>query len=119
VRFIALDRERNEGMISGTVTDFLDATIPLAVLGANGQPQRIEAVLDTGFSGFLTLPLAIIESLQLPWMYRQRGMLADGQFHPFDVYAATSMLQRFSGTTASEPSRSKQPKLIRSSACPS
>jgi clan AA aspartic protease len=76
-------------MISGTVTESLDATISLTVLGAAGQPQQIEAVLDTGFSGFLTLPLATIESLQLPWMFRQRGMLADGQFHPFDVYAAT------------------------------
>jgi predicted aspartyl protease len=37
----------------------------------------------------LTLPPSLVESLGLPWLCRQEGVLADGQLHTFDVYAAT------------------------------
>jgi clan AA aspartic protease len=49
----------------------------------------VEAVIDTGFNGFLTLPPALIATLGLPWLCRQQGQLADGSFHVFDVYVAT------------------------------
>lgn len=76
-------------MISGTVTELLDAVLSLLVRGDDGQSQQVEAVIDTGFSGELTLPHSLVESLGLPWLCRQEGVLADGQLHTFDVYSAT------------------------------
>jgi clan AA aspartic protease len=76
-------------MISGLVTEQLDAILGLSVRGEDGPLQQIEAVIDTGFSGELTLPPSLVESLGLPWLCRQEGVLADGQLHTFDVYAGT------------------------------
>ena len=42
-------------MIAGVFSDH-EARVPLVVLGPNGKEQGIAAILDTGFSGFLTLP---------------------------------------------------------------
>ena len=75
-------------MISGAVNAGLEATIRLEVLGADGQ-QRVEAIIDTGLSGFLTLPPALITLLGLTWLAREPGILADGTVGLFYVYRAT------------------------------
>src|SRR5262249_31640695 len=49
----------------------------------------VEAVVDTGFNGFLTLRPSIITRLALQWLYRDEGTLADGSVELFDVYAGT------------------------------
>jgi clan AA aspartic protease len=76
-------------MIIGVVNANREATIRLVVHGANGQSQEIEAVIDTGFTGFLTLPSSLIALLGLSWLGRQQAMLADGVVRLFDVYGAT------------------------------
>jgi clan AA aspartic protease len=76
-------------MISGTVTANLEAVVPLIVLGASGQQQPLDPVLDTGFTGYLTLPTALIASLGLVWLGRGQAVLADGSVGLFDVYRAT------------------------------
>jgi predicted aspartyl protease len=58
-------------MITGVVTPFHQATIRLIVRGPTGQAQEIDAVIDTGFDGALSLPPADIAALSLPW--RRRG----------------------------------------------
>ncbi len=73
--------------MTGIVNAALEATINLIVQAAGGQPRQIEAVVDTGFNGFLTLPPDLIASLGLTWLCRQQGLLADGSTHIFDVYA--------------------------------
>ncbi len=50
-------------MIHGVVNLRCEATIPLVVGNSNGQRQFVEAAIDTGFSGFLTLPSTIITEL--------------------------------------------------------
>jgi clan AA aspartic protease len=75
-------------MISGVVNTNLEATIPLELQDAHGQPQQVVAVIDTGFTGFLTLSPALIASLGLPWLCCQQGLLADGNTHVFHVYTA-------------------------------
>jgi clan AA aspartic protease len=76
-------------MITGIVTANHEATIPLVVHGAHGQQEAIDAVLDTGFTGSVTLPPMLITALGLSWRGRQRVMLGDGSLRFFDVYAAT------------------------------
>jgi clan AA aspartic protease len=76
-------------MIIGMVNANLEATIRLGVISLQGHPQDIEAVIDTGFTGFLTLPPALVTALGLSWLCRQPGILADGRVEYFDVYIAT------------------------------
>ncbi len=76
-------------MIIGIVNANREATIRLEVIGPPGRPQDIEAVIDTGFTGFLTLPPALVTALGLSWLCRQPGILADGRVEYFDVYIAT------------------------------
>jgi clan AA aspartic protease len=75
-------------MITGVVNANREATIRLVVIGSNGQQQEIEVIIDTGFTGFLTLPIELVAALGLSWLCRQPGILADGSVDFFDVYVA-------------------------------
>ena len=76
-------------MITGIVNARPEIVIRLPVRDAAGVEQEIEAILDTGFSGALTLPPALIASLGLSWRSRSCAILADGSVQQFDIYAAT------------------------------
>ena len=65
-------------MITGVVTANREAIIRLAVRGPAGVEQQIEAVVDTGFDGWLSLAPALIALLGWPWRRRGRALLADG-----------------------------------------
>ena len=75
-------------MITGYVTVYREAVISLSVQGSEGQSREIDAVIDTGFNGFLTLPASLIQELGLVWRRRGRAMLADGSDSLFDIYEA-------------------------------
>ena len=47
-------------MIEGVVNSAYEAVIPLSLQGPAGQTQQVEAVIDTGFTGFLTLPPSLV-----------------------------------------------------------
>ena len=66
-----------------------EARIRLRVRGSRRPAQEIEAVIDTGYTGLLTLPPAVIAALGLPWQCYRRGILADGSACLFNVYEAT------------------------------
>lgn len=72
-------------MIVSTVTDG-QARIHLKVIGPQGQEQEVEALLDTGYSEFLTLAPALAATLGLPWRKVDQTILADGSECFFDVY---------------------------------
>ena len=76
-------------MIAGMVNTNREATIRLLVRGPQGHQQEIEAIIDTGFTGFLTLPPILVATLGLTWLCRQPGILADGRVEYFNVYVAT------------------------------
>lgn len=45
-------------------------------------------MIDTGFTGFLSLPSAIIATLNLPWSASDIVTLGDGSETLFDLYTA-------------------------------
>ena len=76
-------------MMHGVVNQSCEATVPLVISNANRQTRLINAVIDTGYTGFLSLPSEIIIALDLPWTGIERGTLGDGSEVTFEVYAAT------------------------------
>jgi len=76
-------------MITGLVTADRQAIITLTVRGPAGQEHEIEAIVDTGFDGWLSLPSSVIVQLGLTWLQRGRALLADGRESVFDIYEAT------------------------------
>jgi clan AA aspartic protease len=66
-----------------------EAIVQLAVVGDQQKKQGIRAVIDTGFTGSLTLPPTIIANLELAWFAQQEGFLGDGSRRTFDVYRGT------------------------------
>jgi clan AA aspartic protease len=76
-------------MMRGFINQRREAIISVAVGHANLPKQMVEAVIDTGFTGFLCLPSSIITSLGLPWYFRDMGTLGDGSEVIFDMYKAT------------------------------
>ena len=77
-------------MMQGYVNKNCEATI-LVVVRNNDKLKSINAVIDTGFTGFLSLPNDIITELVLPWSYRDRGTLGDGSEVLFDIYDAVAI----------------------------
>jgi len=75
-------------MISGRIRN-LEAIIELEVSSPGQPPQQIEAVIDTGYNGYLTLPSQLVSVLQLPFAGHRRGTLADGSVIRLDVYLAS------------------------------
>ncbi len=73
-------------MIEGVVNADYEPVVTLALRGSTGQTREIEAVIDTGFTGFLTVTPAL--ATELGMRYRSRGWatLADGSEVTFDVY---------------------------------
>ena len=65
-------------MISGFINTSLEAIIRPVVYGMNGQEHEVEAVIDTGFTGFLTLPSALIASLGLIYGHESRIRAVEG-----------------------------------------
>ena len=74
-------------MIHGVVNQSCEAILPIVVKN-DTRTQLVDAVIDTGFSGFLTLPFSTIESLDLIWKGRDMATLGDGTSYIFEVYIA-------------------------------
>jgi clan AA aspartic protease len=75
-------------VILGTVNGSNEAVVPITLLGADGREHSIEAVVDTGFNGYLMLPPALIDALGFGWQTQLNAMLADGSYEAFDMFAA-------------------------------
>ncbi|MCG8365565.1 MAG: clan AA aspartic protease [Pseudanabaenales cyanobacterium] len=75
-------------MMQGVVNQSCEAILPVVVKN-NATTQLVDTVIDTGFSGFLTLPSNIIDALDLTWKGRDVATLGDGTSCIFDVYIAT------------------------------
>jgi clan AA aspartic protease len=76
-------------VIHGVVRAGREAVIRLTVRGPGSTVQIVDAIVDTGFDGFITLPSSLIDALRLPRIARSRVTLADGSVVPVAVYGAT------------------------------
>ncbi|WP_251963105.1 hypothetical protein [Salinibacter ruber] len=73
----------------GRVTGDREVVVPLLVHGQNGGDRQVDALLDTGFNGYLALPAHVIESLELHKLGREQVTLASGEIHLVGKYEAT------------------------------
>jgi hypothetical protein len=87
-------------MITGIVNANHEATIQLIAQDAAGNQSSFVAVIDTGFTGFLTLPQSSVDTLGFPWLGRQR------RCWPMAARTySTCMLPPFCGTDAQSQSK--------------
>ena len=65
-------------MIEGTVNADYEPVVLLSVQGPSGRTREIEAVIDTGFTGFLTVTPPLAAELELDFRGTGRATLGDG-----------------------------------------
>ena len=75
-------------MITGKVNPAMEATIPVEVMGAQGQSLDVTVVIDTGYNGGLSLPMAIVDALSLPQAASREVTLGDASRKVFAFYNA-------------------------------
>lgn len=75
-------------MITGSLNARCQMVIRLEIRNSSGQAHFVEAILDSGFTGSLTLPVAVISALGLTFRSRSTGVLANGAVQHFDQYSA-------------------------------
>jgi clan AA aspartic protease len=73
-------------VIAGVVRSGREAVIDVRVRGPDRRERVVEAIVDTGFTGFLTLPSALIAALRASHLGRSRVLLADGTEALLDLY---------------------------------
>jgi clan AA aspartic protease len=76
-------------MITGVVNGDYEPILRISIDSNNGELYERDAVVDTGFNGWLSLPPDLVVILELPWQRRGRAILADGSESIFDIYEAT------------------------------
>ena len=76
-------------MLTGTVSDDLQAWVTVEILVPNRQPFSVEVVLDTGFNGQLALPTATIRRLDLPEGISRLAVTATGDRVSLATYRGT------------------------------
>ena len=72
--------------MEGAVNAAHEAVVTLSLEGPAGETRDIAAVIDTGFTGFLTVTPALAVELGLPFEGTARAMLADGSETTFPYY---------------------------------
>ena len=73
-------------MIEGVVNAAREPVVTLAIQGPSGQSREVEAVIATGFTGFLTVTPSLATELGLALVGTSRATLANGREVTFDVY---------------------------------
>ena len=66
-----------------------EPVVTLAIQGPAGQTREIRAVIDTGFTGFLTVTPALATELGLAYRGISRATLADGSEVTFPYYGVS------------------------------
>ncbi|MCR4432266.1 MAG: hypothetical protein NUV45_14790 [Tepidanaerobacteraceae bacterium] len=72
-------------MIEGKVTEALDPIVEIG-LKAGEIISTIEAIVDTGFSGYLCLSERWVDKLDMTFSFVERYEMANGEIVPKDVF---------------------------------
>jgi clan AA aspartic protease len=75
-------------MITGVVNAEFEPIVPLSIRRSDGKVFTQDAIVDTGFNGWLSLPSDLITELNLQWKRRGRAILGDGSECVFNIYEA-------------------------------
>ena len=75
-------------MIRGSVNRHLEAWIEVNIQDRRGKSHLVQAILDTGFNGFLTLLAAWLLDMDLEFSGQNHVTLADGSEIVSDVFIA-------------------------------
>ena len=75
-------------MTTGTVTADHEATVRLELVGPTGRNVEVEAVIDTGFSEYVTLPPDLAAALEIELVGSTKMELADGTITEMPAYRA-------------------------------
>lgn len=75
-------------MITGRVNRNYEPIVSVELRHAGSTVQQIDALVDTGFNGWLTLPPRLVASLGLNGLRAGRVTLADGSEVTLDIYEA-------------------------------
>ena len=76
-------------MIIGRVNANLEARIDLFIEHGNGQIHSFDGAIDTGFTGWMCLPPALVLNLGLAWLHYRDIQLGNGSVERANVYSAT------------------------------
>jgi clan AA aspartic protease len=73
-------------MMSGYVNANREAIIQVAIVGDSKRLKSVRAIIDTGFTGDLTLPRTVIDELGFTLRGFQRVILGDGSLQYFEMF---------------------------------
>lgn len=71
----------------GSVSSRLEAVLSLRLRGPAGAVVELPAIVDTGYTGSLSLPQRVVSQLQLPLRAGSRAVPADGSERLFEMFA--------------------------------
>jgi clan AA aspartic protease len=75
-------------MITGAVNVMRQAVVPLDMLDQSGAIQTEPAVVDTGFTGYITLDPQVVSSLNLTFVEVREYTLGNGADVGFNLFRA-------------------------------
>ncbi len=75
-------------MIKGKMDSSQQALVTIDVIDGEGNIRSLEVVLDTGFTGDLTLPTGSIQRLGLRFVGERTFELANGELFAFEAFLA-------------------------------
>jgi clan AA aspartic protease len=75
-------------LIQGVVNARHEAVVRMRVRGPSGLESDVDAIVDSGFTASLTLPVALGTALGLARQSGGTAVLADGSVRQFDIFAA-------------------------------
>jgi clan AA aspartic protease len=76
-------------MMSGYVNTNREAIIQIALTGDNKRLKSVKAIIDTGFTGDLTLPRNVTDELGFTLRGFQRVILGDGSLQYFEMFVGS------------------------------
>ena len=77
-----------KGQVSSDGAAGLQAWVMIEVAGSDEVFRSTDVIVDTGFTGWLTLPGTVIEQMRLDLYGRRPAVLANGETEVLDLYFA-------------------------------